>query len=77
MSAHDDRPATWGECAELLADVLLSTGERWTLDGPVIRGRAAALAGLLASGVLVADGDGARLSDAVRLADGWRKGAGL
>lgn len=71
MSAHDDRPATWGECAELLADVLLSTGERWTLAGPVIRGRTAALGGLLAAGVLVGDGDG------VRLADGWRKGAGL
>ena len=69
-TAPDTAP-TWNECADLLADLLLSTGDRWTVAGPVVRGRAAAFAGLVASRVLVATGDG------WALADNWRKGAGL
>lgn len=60
------RPS-WGECASLLADLLLSTGERWDADG-VVRGRTAEAGELVRSGVLVVDGAG------WVLADGWRQG---
>lgn len=60
------RPS-WGDCASLLADLLLSTGERWTAAGPVVRGRVAEAGELVRSGVLVEAGDG------WVLADDWRK----
>lgn len=62
---------TWGECADLLADLLLSTGDRWTAAGPVVRGRVNEAGELVRSGVLLVDGDG------WVLADSWRQGAGL
>jgi len=59
---------TWGDCAALLADLLLSTGQQWTAAGPVVRGRVTEAGELVRSGVLVAAGDG------WVLADDWRRG---